>query len=159
MHCPYCGADDTKVIDSRLSAEGDSIRRRRKCTECEARFTTYETAELAMPRIIKQDNTRQVFDEDKLRGGFIKATQKCPVSIETIDGAISRIKRKLQSYTEREVPSRVLGSWVMTELAKIDPVAYVRFASVYHSFKDLDAFREEIERLENPQGRITEIVE
>ncbi len=148
MHCPFCNTDDTKVIDSRLVAEGDQVRRRRECLACHERFTTYEVAELLMPRIIKTDNSRVPFDEDKLRAGFNKALEKRPVSIESIDAAIHQIKHKLQATGEREIPSRMVGEQVMEQLRKLDQVAYVRFASVYRDFKDLDEFRAEIDKLQ-----------
>ena len=147
MHCPFCGAVDTKVIDSRLVAEGDQVRRRRECITCADRFTTYETAELVMPRIIKQNGVREPFDERKLHAGLMKALEKRPVSIEKVDEAINRIKHQLRAAGEREVPSRRVGEEVMKELRQLDEVAYVRFASVYRSFKDLNEFRAEIDRL------------
>lgn len=149
MRCPFCGADDSKVIDSRLAVEGDAIRRRRSCTECSERFTTYETAELTLPRLIKSDQSRAVFSEDKLRSGFLKALEKRPVSIDAIDSAVKGIIRKLIATGDREVESRLVGDWVMDALRELDEVAYVRFASVYRSFQDINAFREEIERMEN----------
>jgi len=149
MRCPFCGADDSKVIDSRLSAEGDAIRRRRACAECNERFTTYETAELTLPRLIKRDQSRSVFNEDKLRSGFLKALEKRPVSIDSIDTAVKGIVRRLIATGEREVESRLVGDWVMEALHELDEVAYVRFASVYRSFQDVDAFRQEIERMKN----------
>ncbi|HEY7886202.1 MAG TPA: transcriptional regulator NrdR [Cellvibrionaceae bacterium] len=149
MHCPFCGADETKVIDSRLVAEGDQVRRRRECLSCHERFTTYEIAELVMPRIIKQDGTREPFDENKLRAGLQRALEKRPVSVEAIENGINAIKHFLQATGEREVASRILGEKVMNELRELDEVAYVRFASVYRSFKDLQEFRQEIDRLEN----------
>ena len=148
MRCPFCGAADTKVIDSRLANEGDMVRRRRECLTCAERFTTFETAELVMPRIVKQDGSRVPFDEGKLRSGMMRALEKRPVDTEDIEAAIHRIKRKLRATGEREVRSTRLGEWVMEELRKLDQVAYVRFASVYRSFQDVAAFREEIDRLE-----------
>ena len=147
MHCPFCAANDTKVIDSRLVAEGDQVRRRRECVACGERFTTFETAELVMPRLIKSDGSRQPFDEDKLRAGMQRALEKRPVSVERLEEAIARIKQQLRATGEREVKSLVLGELVMTELSKLDEVAYIRFASVYRRFQDLNEFREEIERL------------
>ncbi len=149
MRCPFCGADDSKVIDSRLSTEGDAIRRRRSCVECKERFTTYETAELSLPRLIKSDKSRAVFDENKLRSGFLKALEKRPVSIDAIDTAVKGIVRQLIATGEREVESRLVGDWVMDALRELDEVAYVRFASVYRSFQDVNAFREVIEGMEN----------
>jgi len=156
MRCPFCGAHDTKVIDSRLSGEGDQVRRRRECLSCGERFTTYETAELNLPRVIKQDGSRVPFDGSKLASGMMRALEKRPVSTERIDAALDRIRRKLIASGEREVPSRRIGEWVREELRALDQVAYVRFASVYRSFQDVNAFREEIERLERqptPEAR------
>lgn len=147
MHCPFCGAIDTKVIDSRLVSEGNHVRRRRECITCEERFTTYETAELVMPRIIKQDGVREPFDEDKLMKGLMKALEKRPVGIEKVEEAINRIKAGLRATGEREIQSRDVGEAVMKELRDLDEVAFVRFASVYRSFKDLNEFRQEIDRL------------
>ena len=149
MHCPFCNALDTKVIDSRLVSEGNQVRRRRECITCAERFTTYETAELVMPRIIKQNGHREPFDESKLHSGLIKALEKRPVSIEKIEESINRIKHYLRATGEREIPSRIVGEQVMQELRQLDEVAFVRFASVYRSFKDLNEFRAEIDRLAN----------
>jgi len=129
--------------------EGDQIRRRRECTECKDRFTSYETAELNYPRIIKSDNRREQFNESKLRSGIMRALEKRPVEMERVELAVSRIEHKLRAKGEREVKARKIGDWVMEELRSIDQVAYVRFASVYHSFEDVRAFLEEIERLEH----------
>lgn len=147
MHCPFCSANDTKVIDSRLVAEGDQVRRRRECIACGERFTTFETAELVMPRLIKQDGSRQPFDEEKLRAGMQRALEKRPVSVEQLEESIARIKARLRATGEREVKSLVVGECVMDELRRLDEIAYIRFASVYRSFKDLEEFREEIDRL------------
>ncbi len=151
MHCPFCSANDTKVIDSRLVAEGEQVRRRRECVACGERFTTFETAELVMHRLIKSDGSRQPFDEDKLRAGMQRALEKRPVSVERREEAIAHIKHRLRATGEREIKSRVLGELVMTELQKLDEVAYIRFASVYRRFQDLDQFREEIDRLRTPR--------
>lgn len=148
MRCPFCGHMDTKVIDSRLAGEGTQVRRRRECTACGDRFTTYETAELLMPRIVKTDGTREPFNEEKLRTGILRALEKRPVDTDSVHAAISRIQHRLQSCGEREIASRLLGEWVMDELRTLDQVAYVRFASVYRSFQDVSEFRDEIERLE-----------
>ena len=157
MHCPFCSADDTKVIDSRLVAEGDQVRRRRECLSCRERFTTYEVAELLMPRVIKQDGNREPFDEVKLRAGLLRALEKRPVSTEAIEAAVTQIKHYLQATGEREIDSRVIGEKVMEALRGLDEVAYVRFASVYRSFKDLAEFRQEIDRLEQgPSDRPNE---
>ena len=150
MHCPFCSAEDTKVIDSRLVAGGGQVRRRRECLSCKERFTTYESAELVMPKIVKHDGTRQPFDEEKLIAGISKALEKRPVSTEEIEQSINRIKHRLRATGERELNSRTLGEEVMTELQKLDEVAYVRFASVYRSFQDVNEFKEEIDRLTRP---------
>lgn len=148
MRCPFCGVEDTKVIDSRLANEGYMVRRRRECQSCNERFTTFESAELVMPRVIKNDNRREPFDEDKLRSSMQVALEKRPVNTEAVEAALSHIKRRLLEMGEREIASRVLGDLVMDELRQLDQVAYVRFASVYRSFQDVNAFREEIDRLE-----------
>lgn len=148
MQCPFCGDDDTKVVDSRLAGEGSQVRRRRECIACGERFTTYETAELLMPRIIKTDGTREPFNDEKLLNGILRALEKRPVNSESIDAAVSRLQHRLQACGERELASRQLGEWVMEELRDLDQVAYVRFASVYRSFEDVSEFREEIDRLE-----------
>lgn len=148
MFCPFCNADDTKVIDSRLVAEGGQVRRRRECLSCRERFTTYETAELVMPRIIKQNGNREPFDEAKLRAGLQRALEKRPVSLESIESEIGQIKHRLRATGERELDSRVVGELVMDALKRLDQVAYVRFASVYRSFEDLSEFRDAIASLE-----------
>jgi transcriptional repressor NrdR len=152
LHCPFCNASETKVIDSRLVAEGSQVRRRRECLTCSERFTTYEEAELLLPRVIKQDGSREPFDVHKLRAGFMKALEKRPVGSEEIEAAIDRIKFRLRAKGEREVPSRSVGEEVMTELKDLDQVAYVRFASVYRSFQDINEFREEIDKLSLESG-------
>ncbi len=149
MHCPFCGATDTKVIDSRLASEGAMVRRRRECLSCNERFTTFESAELVMPRIIKTDGRREPFNEDKLRAGIVRALEKRPVSIDQIDAAVNRIMKLIRARGERDFASQDIGSLVMNELRDLDQVAYVRFASVYRSFQDVSAFEEEIERLKN----------
>lgn len=155
MHCPFCGADETKVIDSRLVADGGQVRRRRECLTCKERFTTYEAPELVMPRIIKQNGSREPFDEEKLRAGLLRALEKRPVSVERIESEIENIKHRLRATGEREVKSRDVGEWVMDSLKALDQVAYVRFASVYRSFQDLSEFRDAIERLEaEPPERV-----
>ena len=148
MHCPFCQADDTKVIDSRLVSGGDQVRRRRECVSCSERFTTYEAAELVMPKLIKTDGVREPFDEAKMRSGMLRALEKRPVSTDEIEASIAHIKHTLQASGEREVKSRVVGEYVMEALKALDDVAYVRFASVYRSFQDLSEFQEEIERLQ-----------
>lgn len=147
MHCPFCKAHETKVIDSRLVADGQQVRRRRECLTCNERFTTFEIAELLMPKVIKQDGSRQPFDEDKLRAGIQRSLEKRPVSIESIESAITRIKSQIRASGEREIPSMAIGEAVMLELRQMDEVAYVRFASVYRSFQDIDEFKKEIDRL------------
>ena len=148
MHCPFCAEPETRVVDSRLSNEGDQVRRRRECISCNERFTTYESAELNMPRIVKQDGSRVPFQEEKLCAGVMRALEKRPVSTEQIDDAINRIKHNLRAAGEREVKSSKIGNWVMEELLALDHVAYIRFASVYLDFGDINAFRVAIERIE-----------
>lgn len=159
MHCPFCAHEETKVIDSRLAAEGQQVRRRRECLQCGERFTTFESAELVMPRVVKSDDTREPFDEAKLRSGMLKALEKRPVASEAIDAAVNHVCHKLRTLGEREVPARLVGELVMDELHRLDEVAYVRFASVYRSFQDVDAFREEIERLRHRRPRTAEDVQ
>jgi len=153
MHCPFCGHADTKVTDSRLAGEGHQVRRRRECLACAERFTTFETAELLMPQIVKSDRSREPFDEGKLRSGMLKALEKRPVAGEAVEEAIQRICHKLRGMGEREVQSRTLGELVMEELRHLDEVAFVRFASVYRRFQDVEAFRDEIERLRHHRRR------
>ena len=148
MRCPFCSFQDTKVIDSRLIIEGEQVRRRRECVECGERFTTFESAELVMPKVIKGDGTRQSFDDAKLKSGILRAVEKRPVSVEDVEKSILNIQSQIRSLGEREVSSKVVGEMVMDALRKLDQVAYVRFASVYRRFKDVSEFREEIERLE-----------
>ncbi len=151
MHCPFCSETDTKVIDSRLVANGSQVRRRRECLTCHERFTTFEGAELLMPKIIKQDGTREPFNEDKLRNGFFRALEKRPVSVEHIEASINSVKHRLQAMGEREVKSLVIGESVMDELRALDQVAYVRFASVYRSFQDISEFQQEINKLQQDE--------
>lgn len=148
MRCPFCEAEETKVIDSRLANEGYVVRRRRECLHCSERFTTFETAELVLPQIVKNDNRREPFNEEKLRSGIIRALEKRPVESDAVEALISHIKLLMRATGDREIPASQLGEWVMESLKSIDQVAYVRFASVYRSFEDVNAFREEIERLE-----------
>jgi transcriptional repressor NrdR len=152
MHCPFCGHAETKVIDSRLAGEGRQVRRRRECLECAERFTTFESAELVMPRLIKSDDRREPYDEEKLRAGMTRALEKRPVSAEQIEAAIARIAHVLRTVGEREIPARYVGDLVMSELRQLDEVAYVRFASVYRRFQDVEEFREEVERLQETTG-------
>jgi len=147
VHCPFCNHDDTKVTDSRLAGEGHQIRRRRECLACGERFTTFETAELILPQVVKNDQTRQPFDEGKLRAGIMKAFEKRPIARDDVESAIERICHRLRVLGEREVAARAIGEFVMEELRQLDEVAYVRYASVYHHFQDVDAFRAEIEQL------------
>lgn len=151
MNCPFCGHGETKVIDSRLAGEGSQVRRRRECLRCTERFTTFESAELVMPRIVKRDGTRVPFDENKLRTGILRALEKRPVDTERVEVAVAGINHRLQTTGEREIRSRELGDWVMEALRELDEVAYVRFASVYRSFADVEAFEEEIDRLKKAQ--------
>lgn len=148
MKCPFCGAADTQVIDSRVSEEGDSVRRRRRCPECSKRFTTYETAELRMPQVIKQSGSRAEFARDKLRQSFMRALHKRPVPTELVDAAIDRIVQQVLALGEREIPSRQIGEMVMHELYQLDKVAYIRFASVYRSFQDVADFRDAIKDMD-----------
>lgn len=152
MHCPFCSAEDTKVIDSRLVTGGDQVRRRRECLTCGDRFTTFEVAELVMPRIIKRDGSREPFNEDKLRAGLQRALEKRPVSVEAIEAAVNQVKHGLRTQGDREVSARLLGEQVMEVLRGLDEVAYVRFASVYRDFQDVSEFQDEIARLSNPPG-------
>ena len=147
MRCPFCGAQETRVLDSRLVNEGDQVRRRRECISCKERFTTFEVVELVMPRVIKRDGNREVFEERKLRSGILKALEKRPVASDAIEAAISRIKKEIMESGEREIPVQALGEKVMKELSSLDHVAFVRFASVYRSFQDVSEFTEMIESL------------
>ena len=148
MYCPFCGHEETKVIDSRLAGEGRQIRRRRQCSDCNERFTTFESAELVMPRLVKSDNRREPFDEQKMRGSMHRALEKRPVSSDDFEQALGRLIHKLRTMGEREVPSRLVGDLVMEELRNLDEVAFVRFASVYRSFQDVTEFQDEIRRLQ-----------
>ena len=153
MFCPFCDADDTKVIDSRLVADGGQVRRRRECVNCRERFTTYEAAELVLPRVVKQDGRREPFDEEKLRSGLQRALEKRPVAVEAVASELGQIKNRLRATGEREIDSRAVGELVMEALKRLDQVAYVRFASVYRSFEDLSEFRDAIASLEaDPQS-------
>lgn len=152
MHCPFCAAADTKVIDSRLISEGKSVRRRRECGPCGERWTTFETAELLMPKIVKSNQEREPFDESKLRRGLEKALEKRPVSDDEVEAAVNRVMHRIRQSDEREVKSSEVGEAVMAELRPLDPVAYVRFASVYRDFQDVREFLAEIERLEENQA-------
>lgn len=149
MHCPFCSENDTKVIDSRLVADGHQVRRRRQCLGCGERFTTFESAELVMPKVIKSNGNREPFNEDKMVGGIQRALEKRPVSADAMELAISQIKSKLRATGEREVPSEMIGNLVMAQLRELDKVAYIRFASVYRSFEHIKEFGEEIAKLED----------
>ena len=148
MKCPFCGSADTPVIDSRVSEAGDSIRRRRRCTACQKRFTTYETVELRLPQVVKSNGNRAEFDRERLRVGFARALHKRPVPTEFVDAAIDRIVSRVLAQGEREIASRQLGEMVMEELYKLDKVAYIRFASVYRSFQDVSDFRDALKEVE-----------
>jgi len=153
MKCPFCGADDTQVVDSRVSEEGERIRRRRRCSTCDKRFTTYETVELRIPQVVKTNGTREEYDEEKLRTGFMRALHKRPVPTEYVDAAVERITQKLLSLGEREIASRRVGEMVMRELYKLDKVAYIRFASVYKDFQDVADFRDVLKEVAKPGVR------
>jgi len=160
MQCPFCKAPDTRVIDSRLFEDGTQVRRRRECPSCDSRFTTYERAQLAMPHVIKRSGTLEPFDEEKLRRGIEHALFKRAVNPERVDHAIENVLRKMRAAGDREVESQRIGEWVMDELRDLDHVAYVRFASIYRSFQDVNAFREEIARLEQlptPEARRSQL--
>jgi transcriptional repressor NrdR len=147
MHCPFCFAVDTKVIDSRLVGEGSSVRRRRQCLVCNERFTTFEVAELVMPRVVRSNDVREPFNEDKLRSGMLKALEKRPVSADDVEMAVNHIKTHLRPASAKW--SKMIGNLVMEQLKKLDKVAYIRFASVYRSFEDIKEFGEEIARLQD----------
>ena len=153
MKCPFCTADDTSVIDSRVSEEGNKVRRRRRCLSCDKRFTTYETIELRLPQVIKEGGTRAEFSRDKLLTGFMRALHKRPVPTKDVDDAIDQIIQKLLSLGEREIASRKIGEMVMQELYKLDKVAFIRFASVYRSFQDADDFHDAIKEVQKPRRR------
>ncbi len=154
MRCPFCNHEETKVIDSRLAGEGWQVRRRRECQFCGERYTTFETAELVLPHVIKRDDRREPFDEGKLRNGIVRALEKRPVKSEDVEERIGRITHRLQTMGEREVSGRLIGDMVMDELRELDEIAYVRYASVYRSFHDITEFQEEIERLQSLPGLI-----
>ncbi|SJM72362.1 MULTISPECIES: transcriptional regulator NrdR [Psychrobacter] len=147
MQCPYCNADDTKVIDSRLAAEGAQVRRRRQCNQCQERFTTFEVVEVVMPRIIKSNGRIEPYDSQKLRRSIQLPLQKRPVTLDEQEAMISRIEKRIRQLGEREISSKSLGEVVMSELKELDDVAYVRFASVYRDFQDIEAFRQELQNI------------
>ena len=153
MRCPFCGNEDTQVLDTRSSAEASSIRRRRKCPACDKRFTTYERVDLKMPRLVKKDGSRTDFDRDKIMGSMMLALRKRPVSTEDVDEAVDRVIERLRSLGEREVPTTRIGDFVMRELAKLDKIAYIRFASVYRSFESPDDFREAVQEVKTKKRR------
>jgi transcriptional repressor NrdR len=148
MRCPFCGAHDTRVLDSRLANDGDQVRRRRECAGCKERFTTFEVAELTLPRVVKRGGSREPFDEKKLRSGMLKALEKRPVDSDAIEAAVDRIKKELTTFGDREIAAQELGEKVMRELSGLDHVAFVRFASVYRSFQDVSEFTEIIAGLQ-----------
>lgn len=149
MRCPFCQSDDTKVLDTRLLDDGSQVRRRRECGACSERYSTRETVDLNLPRLIKNNDSREAFDEEKLRFGLLKALEKRPVKTAQIETSVQRIKHKLMTQSEREVPCSQIGEWVMAELKILDEVAYIRFASVYRQFQDIEAFKDEIDKLMN----------
>jgi len=149
MYCPFCHAEETKVIDSRLVAEGAQVRRRRQCLVCHERFTTFETAELIMPLIIKRDGSRETFNSENLRAGMLRALEKRPVGVDALEEALVTIMQKIRRTGEREIDSRQVGEWVMEQLYRLDHVAYVRFASVYKRFKDVSEFRQTIDEMKD----------
>ena len=153
MKCPFCGHDETAVVDTRLSDEGDIVRRRRKCNVCDKRFTTYERAEIRLPQVVKKNGSRVDFDREKLAASLWLSLRKRPVTVEVVDAAIARIEEKLLTLGEREIPSEKVGEMVMRELKKLDKVAYVRFASVYRNFEDVDEFSDLVREVSRPLQR------
>ena len=153
MRCPFCSSEDTQVVDTRSNEDTNVIRRRRKCPKCDKRFTTYERVELRMPRLVKKDGSRTDFDRDKLVGSMMLALRKRPVATEEIDGAADRIEEKLRSLGEREIMTSRVGDLVMRELAKLDKIGYIRFASVYRSFETPDDFREAVQEVKTKKRR------
>ncbi|MDA9295984.1 transcriptional regulator NrdR [Burkholderiales bacterium] len=150
MKCPFCKHEDTQVVDSRVSENGDSIRRRRRCAACEKRFTTYEVVELRMPLLVKSNGSREDFDEKKMRTGFSRALHSRPVPANLVEDAVNRIIQTVLSFGEREIESRRVGELVMAELRKLDKVGYIRFASVYRNFQDEEDFRELLKEVQKP---------
>jgi transcriptional repressor NrdR len=153
MKCPFCGNTETQVIDSRVSEPGSAIRRRRRCSSCQKRFTTYETVELRLPQVVKTHGTRAEFDVTKVRNGFQRALHKRPVPTELVDQAVDRVVARVLALSEREIASRLVGEMVMQELYTLDKVAYIRFASVYRSFQDVSDFRDALKEVEAPSKR------
>jgi transcriptional repressor NrdR len=150
MKCPFCNASDTQVIDSRVSEEGDFVRRRRRCVACNKRFTTYERRELKMPQVVKKSGSRADYDREKIEGSMLLALRKRPFTTESVDAAIDRIEEKLLTLGEREVSSDVVGELVMRELRRLDKIAWIRFASVYRNFEDVGEFRAAIKEVQKP---------
>ncbi len=148
MNCPFCNKENTRVVDSRIVPEGDKVRRRRLCEACEQRFTTYEIIEESFPMFVKSDGSRESYNPDKIRAGINRAIEKRPVSAKQVDSVIAYIENQLRGMSEKEIPAKQIGEWIMEQLIEIDEVAYVRFASVYRSFQDVSAFQREIERLQ-----------
>lgn len=153
MKCPFCGDPDTQVVDTRVNDDGDTVRRRRRCSACDKRFTTYERVELQMPQIVKKNGSRSDFSRDKLLASMMLALRKRPVTMESVDAAVARIAEKLVSLGEREIASERVGELVMRELKKLDKVAYIRFASVYRNFEDVDEFSDAVREVTGPRGR------
>lgn len=149
MYCPFCHTEETKVIDSRLIADGEQVRRRRQCLGCHERFTTFEVAELIMPQVVKRDGRREAFQMENLRAGMLRALEKRPVSVDSLEEAMAFIMQKIRQNGERELDSRLIGEWVMEQLYRLDHVAYVRFASVYKRFQDVSEFRQTIDQMNN----------
>lgn len=156
MKCPYCSFDESKVIDSRPTDEGERIRRRRECLRCGKRFTTYEVIETVPVVVIKKDKSREAFDRNKLLNGLLRACEKRPVSLATLEEVVDEIEANLQNSLDREVPSSLIGTYAMDKLREIDEVAYVRFASVYRQFKDINSFMEELSRIKNAKENQTQ---
>ncbi|MEW6513712.1 MAG: transcriptional regulator NrdR [Pseudomonadota bacterium] len=155
MKCPYCGEDNTQVVDTRENEDGDTVRRRRRCLACDKRFTTYERVELQLPLVVKKNGSRVDYDREKLRGSMMLALRKRPVTSESVENALDRIEEKLVQLAEREVNSDRVGELVMRELKKLDKVAYIRFASVYRNFEDVDEFSDAIREVKTPRRRTT----
>ena len=159
MKCPFCASEDTQVVDTRANLEANTVRRRRKCLKCAKRFTTYERVDLKMPRLVKKDGSRTDFDRDKLLGSMMLALRKRPVSTEDVDEAVDRVIERLRALGEREVPTTRVGDFVMRELAKLDKIAYIRFASVYEDFQRVDEFREKVLELKRPGRKVRRAAE
>ena len=153
MKCPFCASEDTQVVDTRANLEANTVRRRRKCMKCEKRFTTYERVDLKMPRLVKKDGSRSDFDRDKLLGSMMLALRKRPVATDEVEGAVDHVIERLRSLGEREVSTNRIGDFVMRELAKLDKIAYIRFASVYRSFETPDDFREAVQEVKATRRR------